>query len=241
MIFTLCFTGAALFAEETPDCIEPLMDAVYAGEADLEAVKLIADEAEARARRELGGHTLSRVLSAREYFLGRAYRNAGNADEAEACFQRGLDFADSAIKEEPSADAYRWLAENISQLCTLKPTAWVIANGTKVEANAKRGLRYDKRNAACRYLISARWVYAPAPFNNTNRGIREMKEILSGDYDLQKDDYFNVYYAIAYAYNRIKQPDKIDEWLDKALAVYPANRDALDLKRGRAYIPGDAE
>lgn len=232
----LCLNAAVIFAEAPPDWFTPLQDAVYADTHDADSIASLGNKIEETAKRELSEPELSNMLSLCEFFIGKAYQNEQNAKQALTHFQLGLDYAGVFIKTNPTSNGYRMMAENISQICTMKSAAWVIANGLKVEQYAKKGLAYNSRNAACSYLIAARWVYAPAPFNNIKKGINEMKTILSGSYDIQKDDYFNIYYAIAYAYNRTNQTDEVMPWLEKALAIYPTNKDALNLKQGKARI-----
>jgi tetratricopeptide (TPR) repeat protein len=236
MIWALCFSTAFLGANEPPDWFTPLRDTVYNGSGDAASVARLGSEVEERAKLELEGAELYNTLSFCEFLIAKAYQSENSKEDAIRHFERGFDYAGDSVKIEPSSGAYRMMAENISQLCTLKSTAWVIANGLRVERYARKGLEYDKRNAACAYLIASRWVYAPQPFNNINKGINELKEILTGSYDIQKDDYFNMYYAIAYAYNRNKQPAEMKPWLEKALAVYPANRDARNLSLGKVRI-----
>jgi tetratricopeptide (TPR) repeat protein len=241
MVWALCCIAALAGADEPPDWFTPLRDAVYGYTGDAAYMERLGGEVAERAKRELSGTELLNMLSYCEFLIAKAYLAEKNDEQSERHFQQGFDYANSSVKDEPTSMGYRMMAENISQLCTLKSTAWVIANGLKVEQYAKRGLKYDKRNAACSYLIAARWVYAPAPFHNIKKGINEMKEILSGSYDLQKEDYFNVYYSIAYAYNRSKQAGEAKSWLEKALEVYPGNKDALNLGQGKVRIAGSID
>ena len=236
MALVLCLNTALAGAKEPPDWFIPLRDAVYGSAGEAAHVARLGNEVEELAKQKLSGTELFNMLSYCEFLIAKAYIGEKNDEQAERHLQRGFDYADSSVKDNPTAEGYRMMAENISQLCTLKSTAWVIANGLKVEQYAKKGLKYDKRNAACSFLIAARWVYAPAPFHNINKGINEMKKILSDSYDLQKEDYFNVYYSIAYAYNRNKKTDEAKSWLEKALNIYPENKDALNLGQGRVRI-----
>ncbi|MDR1257331.1 MAG: hypothetical protein LBJ86_06250 [Spirochaetaceae bacterium] len=236
VILGLWLNVAVLFGQNLPDRIAEFRDAVYTWAGDAAYLARLGSETQEWAKRELSETELFNALSFCEYLTGRAYQNEGNEAEAIRHYQNGLDIASAYVKKTPTADGYRMMAENISKLCTLKSTAWVIANGTKVASYSKKGLGYDPRNAACAYMIAARWVYAPTILSNINKGIKDMKDILSGKYDLQKDDYFNVCYSLAYAYNRNKQPDEVKPWLEKALSVYPENRDALELLQGKAWI-----
>ncbi|MDR0409101.1 MAG: hypothetical protein LBH18_01690 [Spirochaetaceae bacterium] len=236
MLLTLSLSALTLSAKPLPEWAEPLRDTVYSGTDNSADIEKLGEETEDRAKMELGGAELFNMLSYCKFLIAKSYMNEKNDDEAMKNFQSGLDYADMSVKIEPTAEGYRMMAENISQLCTLNSTAWVIANGLKVESYAKKGLKYDKKNAACAYLIAARWIYAPAPFDNIKKGITQMEQILSNSYERRKDDLFNVYYSIAYAYNRVKQPDKAKVWLEKALSVYPDNKNALELKDGKARV-----
>ncbi|MDR0383443.1 MAG: hypothetical protein LBH50_05595 [Spirochaetaceae bacterium] len=236
MALGLCLNTAVIFAQSLPDQVARFRDEVYMCSGDAASLARLGNDVEERIKGELSGTELSNALSFCEYLIGKAYQNENNGTEAAARYQSGLDYAAASVKANPTADGYRMMADNMSQLCTLKSTAWVIANGSKVASYANKGLGYNPRNAACAYMIAARWVYAPAPFSNVRKGINEMQDILSGKYDLEKDDYFNVYYSLAYAYNRLKQPDNVKPWLDKALAIYPSNQDALQLRQGNARI-----
>ena len=169
------------------------------------------------------------MLSRCEYMMGRVYQIDGRNDEAVACFERGMGLAEKSLGARPSPEAYEMLASNVGQACMLKGRAWVMANGLKVEQNAKRALDLDPRNAASQYMIASRWAFGPGPFGNPQRGIDEMGAILTGGADLQKDDFFNVYSAIAYAYVRLKKKPDALPWIRKALELYPTNTFARDL------------
>jgi tetratricopeptide (TPR) repeat protein len=120
------------------------------------------------------------------------------------------------------------LAENISQSCAVRGTAYAMANGLKVEQYAKKALALESRRAAAQYLIAARWVFAPAPFHNIKKGIEMMEAILTGG-DMEKDDRFNVYSAIGYAHVRQKKYNEARPWLLKSLEIYPTNKFARSL------------
>jgi tetratricopeptide (TPR) repeat protein len=122
------------------------------------------------------------------------------------------------------------LAENISQSCVVKPASYAMANGLKVERYAKNALAIDSRNTAAQYMIASRWVYAPSPFHNYRRGITMKEDILrQGEAAMDKDDRFNVYSAIGYAYVQQKKYREARPWLEKSLTVYPTNKFVRDI------------
>jgi tetratricopeptide (TPR) repeat protein len=171
------------------------------------------------------------MLSRCEYLMGRAYQYETRKSEAAARYEQGILWAEKAQEEGAGAEAWQMLAEHISQSCVVRPTSYAIANGLKVERYSKRALDGDPRNAAAQIMIASRWIYAPAPFHNYQRGIRMMQEIPSAS-DPGKDDLFNIYSAIGYAYLQQKKPGDARPWLLKALEVYPTNKYVQSLLSG---------
>jgi uncharacterized protein HemY len=139
-----------------------------------------------------------------------------------------MQMAKKALDSAPSAAGWLMLAENLSQNCVVRNWTYAMANGLDVEKYAKNALALDSRNAAAHYLIASRWVYAPAPFHNHKKGIQMMEAIIS-EADMEKDDRFNVYSAIGYAYIQQKKYADARPWLLKSLEVYPSNKYAVEL------------
>jgi tetratricopeptide (TPR) repeat protein len=160
--------------------------------------------------------------------MGRAYQYEGRNGEAAARYGEGMDWAEQALKERPSAEAWQMRAENLSQSCAVRSTGFAMANGLNVEKFAKNALARNPRNAAAQYMIAARWVFAPSPFNNYRKGIEMMNAILT-EADPEKDDLFNVYSAVGYAYVQQKKYAEARPWLLKSLEIYPTNKYAQSL------------
>ncbi|GHV82760.1 hypothetical protein AGMMS50212_01000 [Spirochaetia bacterium] len=242
MIFSMKKKFLALFfmicplyvnAEALPDFLLPLRDAFYEQTHTAAQAELLTAKTVQTAREILTGFELDNSLSVCEYYLARIYHFELKNEIAMEHYQKGLEFAEKSIKQQPSSTGWEMRAANISQLCTLKPVGWVMLNGLDVEKFAKNSLKLNSRNAGAQYLIASRWVYAPPPFSNVKKGINDMLAILYGAYDSQKDDLFNVYSALAYGYIREKKIEEAKTWIDKALSVYPTNKYANDLLTGR--------
>jgi tetratricopeptide (TPR) repeat protein len=200
-----------------------LRDAVYAQELDADGIVPLYRDALDRARESLAGPELHIMLSRCEYMMGRAYQYEDRKAEAAARYEEGISWAERALEAGESAEIWRMLAENISQSCAVRPVSYAMANGLKVERYAKNALKLDPRNAAALYMAAARWVFAPPPFNNYRRGIQMMEEIITGG-DMDRDDRFNVYSAIGYAYFQQKKYAEARPWLLKSLEAYPTNK-----------------
>jgi len=217
-----------LWAENMPEWLIPLREAVYEQKLNADEIKPIYNEAKAAANANCFGADLDLALSRCEYFMGRAFQYYKRNDEARICFREGMRLAEKAISAAPSAEAWVSRAENLSQDCSLGPWTYTVANGLNVEKFAKNALALNSRNAAAQYLVAARWVFAPSPFSNLKRGIDMMMAILDKG-DMEKDDSFNVNSAIGYAYIQQKKNADARPWLLKALEIYPSNKYAAEL------------
>jgi tetratricopeptide (TPR) repeat protein len=213
-----------------PDWFIPLREAIYEQRLSSAEIQPVYREAADRAENSLTGADRYVILSRCEYMMGRAYQYEERKAEAAACYEAGMDWAEKALEADGGAEAWQMLAENLSQACAVKSTSYAIANGLKVEKYAKEALALDSQNAAARIMLAARWVYAPAPFNNFRRGIAMMEDVVNNPHwNVQKDDRFNACSAIGYVYAQQKKYDEAKPWLEKALAVYPTNKYARTL------------
>jgi tetratricopeptide (TPR) repeat protein len=220
----------------SPSWLESFRDAVFSQNITIPEAERLFQEADQQARENLNGSALYAVLARCEYFLGRVYQDLNRKDEAVSHFEKTIKLAEESLAQNDGADAsvrseaYEMIASGYGHICMLKSTAWVIANGPKVEENAKKALRHDSRNARALYMLSSRWVFGPGLFGDPKRGIAEMEEILNGPADKERDSYYNVFTALGYAYMRLNQNQEALSWIQKALALYPTNKYSLNLQ-----------
>jgi tetratricopeptide (TPR) repeat protein len=227
-VILLCTVSAGLRAETLPDWFIPLREAVYEQRLKADEVSPLYREVQAAARARLSGADRDLMLSRCEYMMGRVLLFDGRKKEAGRYFTEGIRLAEQALKAGESAEGWRMLAENLSQNCAVQGTGYAMANGLDVEKYSKKALALNSRNAAAQYMIASRWVFAPPPLHNYKKGIEMMEDILTGG-DMDKDDRFNVYSAIGYAYVQQKKYAEARPWLLKSLEIYPANKYAKDL------------
>jgi tetratricopeptide (TPR) repeat protein len=214
-----------LYGTPLPVWFIPLRDAVYEQQLRSDTLTSLYQQAVQETEKNLSGQNRYLMLSRCAYMLGRAYQYEGEKEAATAQYEQGIDWAEAALKEGDTAEGWQMLAEHISQSCAVRPISYALANGRKVEAYAKKALELDARNGAAKYILAARYVYAPSPFNNYKRGIQMMQDIIKEqDTVLHKDDWFNVYAAIGYAYYQQKHYAEANPWFQKALQIYPTNQ-----------------
>jgi tetratricopeptide (TPR) repeat protein len=215
--------GSILNAEPLPDFFIPLRDAVYEQNLTADEIVGIYRAAKDQAEKSLSGAGQFVALSRCEYMMGRAYQYEERKNEAAARYTEGIAWAEKALDAGAEAEGWQMLAENISQSCAVRSVSYAMTNGLKVEKYAKNALELDARNAAALYMTAARWVFAPPPFHNYKKGIQMMEEIITRA-DMQRDDRFNVYSAIGYAYYQQKKFTEAKPWFLKSLEVYPTNK-----------------
>jgi hypothetical protein len=231
MIFTalLCAANFALTAQPLHDWLVPLREAIYEQRLSADEIRPLYLQMQRAARERLEGISLDLALSRIEYFMGRALLFEERNQEARGHFLEGLSLAQAITETTPCDQSWVLRAENLSYLCQIGPWTFTVANGPNVERFARNALSFNSRNAPAQYLIAARWVFAPSPFNNIRRGIQMMTDIFQNA-DMEKDDMFNVNAAIGYAHLQQRRgSSEARPWLERALAIYPTNRFAQDL------------
>jgi tetratricopeptide (TPR) repeat protein len=202
-----------------------LRDAMYNRQYPLQALVPLYEEAVKAAQMAFAGDELWVALSKCEYMMGRNYLYDEKKGEAGAHFDQGADYAKRAADASGMSEAWLMYAENVSQNCAVKPVSYALANGTKIAGFAARVLKADPANGAALHVTYAQDVYAPAPFHNYKRGIKNMTQVLEDkSVRMQKDDEFNVISAIGYAHFQLKNYGEAAVWLSRALAIYPGNQ-----------------
>lgn len=229
LAFILLGVSTALFAERLPGWFIPLREAVYEQQLSSDEIKKIYDKVKDSAKKELSGVERDVILARCEYFMGRVFQENKRNTEAILCYEQSITFAEKSLKTQKTTGAYEMIAGCIGQLCTLRPTGWVMANGLRVEQNARKALDADPANAQASYFIASRWVFGPGVLGDPKRGLMEMQNILDGPFNKEKDDYFNAYSALGYGYIRLKKYDEARVWVQKALEIYPTNKYAGEM------------
>ena len=179
-----------------------------------------------------------------DYLMGLFYMDKEENDTAIAFFQSSMDLAEKENQRKETAQGYLAYAESLAQICTLKPTGYLIANGLKVGAIAKKALKLDNRLGAARYLVCSIIAYAPVPFRNFSKAEQTYLEILEKD-NLDEEDCFNVYISLGYIHYQKKEFTKADKWFNLAAKIYPYNKFLQSLQtreyEKKDYITIDVE
>ena len=222
LMFTI-FAGIS-FAQ-LPEEYYQFRDYMYNFSKTPEEMEIIGKELLLKADTELSGYEKYLAKARYEFILGRTWFYQNEKDKAGSHYDKGMEYAELAIKEKSDAQSQLIYAENISANCAVKPVSYVLTWGVKINGLAKKVTDYDSKNGAAYYMLNAQDVYAPSPFNNHKRGIKKMSELLNNsNVVLDKDDEFNVTSSIGYAYMQLKNYTEAIKWLENSLKIYPDNQ-----------------
>lgn len=226
-----CYAQGGLPTELKPVSLAVFRDAMYADPLNDESLRVLYEQTKTDILASLSDYDMYVAQSRLDYYMGRSYSYAQNKTEAAFFYDRSLESAEKALAIRQGPEALLMQGESLSQNCAVKPTSYALAHGMKIGKIAKQALDADPKNGAALYLLSAQHIYAPSPFNNYRRGIKEMQQILdTSGVRLENDDLFNITSALAYVYIRQEKYDEALPWIQKALEVYPTNFFALSLQ-----------
>ncbi len=168
-----------------------------------------------------------------EYIRGRAYmyEDVGTKERvdkfksqnAEKSLERAYDLLGEALELEERSDFLVLRAESLGQLCVLRGLIFAATNGPEVRRMTKRALEIDPENVKGRILQANDRLYTPKLFGgNPREGLTLFTKLVERE-DLERDDLFNIYSGIGVGWSMEKNDEKAEEWLSKALEVYPGN------------------
>ncbi len=224
-VLMILILGIATCFAQLPTEYYQFRDYMYNFSKTPEEMEIIGEELLQKADKELAGYEKYLAKARYEFILGRTWFYQNEKDKAGLHYDKGIEYAELAIKEKSDAQSQLIYAENISANCAVKPVSYVLTWGVKVSPLAKKIIGYDSKNGAAYYMLNAQDVYAPAPFNNHKRGIKKMSELLNNpDVTLEKDDEFNVISSIGYAYMQMKKYPEAIKYLEDSLKIYPGNQ-----------------
>jgi tetratricopeptide (TPR) repeat protein len=217
-------------ADIIPQWFLPLSDTVYGQVQNSAQVFLLYTEVKQRAFQSYSGYELYTLLSHCEYVMGLSFGYEGQDDEAAAYFEKGIEWAENSISDNPSSEGYQMLAVNIALSCRVRPLSYILANGRKIERYANMALDLNPHNYIAQYLLAARYIHVPSLFANYRKGLQMLEEIEAHNngplLDVEKEYRYNLHATMALAYYKLKRWDDSRLCIEKIHAIYPANTHA---------------
>ena len=162
--------------------------------------------------------------------LGDSSSSANINDTAGSYFDKAINECKQALEIRKGSDAYSTLAQAISMNCTAKNVAYVLGNGLKVRANAKKAVALDYSNGLGQFMVIAQDAYAPWPFCKLRSSRKALLRVLDDKYiRIERADAQMIYAAIGYTFYKQKKWDKAIEWYKKIFELYPQNYTARQM------------
>jgi tetratricopeptide (TPR) repeat protein len=233
----ICFFGTLSMsrADTIPQWFLPFSDTVYGQVQNNTQVLRLYTEVTQRAVQSYSGYQLYTLLSHCEYIMGLSFGYEGQNDEAAVFFEKGIEWAEKSVSENPSSEGYQMLAVNIALSCRVRPLSFILANGRKIERYARMALALDPKNYVAQYLIAAQYIHAPSFFANYRKGLQMLEEIEAHNngpiLDVEKEYRYNLYATMALAYYKLKRWDESRVSMEKVYAIYPTNKHAEEALR----------
>jgi tetratricopeptide (TPR) repeat protein len=230
----LGFLGALSIAQADtiPEWFLTFSDTVYGQVQTSARVLHLYTEVKQQATQSYSGYELYTLLSHCEYVMGLSLGYEGRDGEAAAFFEKGIEWAEKSLAENPSSEGYQMLAVNIALLCRVSPLPFVLTNGHKIEKYASMAIALNPQNYVAQYLIAALYIHAPSLFANYQKGLRTLEEIEANTngpmLDVEKEYRYNLYASMALAYYKLKRWDESRIYMEKVYAIYPTNKHAED-------------
>lgn len=165
-----------------------------------------------------------------DYTLAESYLWSEDKGNARRFFESALKHSTRAIRQQRAiADAHRLMGECIGRLIPLK--GWLFATvKTKQALMALRtALSLDAQNGRAYIALSTYYLFAPPVFGGSLKSAVESLE-RAFSCPLTPHGDFLASFWMAYALSQTGATDKAQEYLARALSIYPNNRQALHLR-----------
>jgi len=232
--FRVLFLAAALAAAAcvgtASQDLDTLRDAVYDNHdpAAVEAIATMLDKDLNRAAADPLRQAL--VRSSIDYYVGRAWNEAGDRKKAVARFESALAAARESMRQGEHAQGIYAAARALSELSRLKDIVFLVANGPKVLSYAEKILSLEPGHAGAALILASAKAYPPAVFGGNPREALLMLQTLLAPRTqaLEKDELFDLRTCMGVALAKLGRKDEAAAWFEGALVLYPGNRFARE-------------
>nr|WP_290666415.1 tetratricopeptide repeat protein [Ardenticatena sp.] len=204
---------------------------------------------EARQRLQTLAHTLLRDvaryaadasvfywLAQIDYTIAESYLWAEDHGNAQRFFESTIKHSIRAIRQQGDmADVHRLLGECIGRLIPLKGWLFATVKAKQALTALRTALGLDDQNGRAYIALSTYYLFAPPVFGgNLGAAVESLQRSFSCPLTHHED--FLASFWMAYALSKTGASDEAQEYLARALSLYPNNYQALHLQehlRGR--------
>jgi len=213
--------------ESFPQSYVALRDAVYSTVKSESEIASLYTAAVQDANATYTGSDLYTLLALCDYMKGMDCYYKKQNKKAGALFDSGIEYIAKARAIKDTAIAISAYTKLLLQNASVKSMAYQLKWVPKITGLCDQAISLNRQYTPAWQMKYAILCFIPAPYGNYKEGSAKMLSLNDEKWKKEKDDYFSIASAAAYAYSKSNQKAKAIEWYKKALEYYPTNSDAL--------------
>lgn len=233
IVFIFFIFPSFLFAlkpleKEFPEPYKILRDKVYETNGTEQEIAALCSKVQDFARKNYSGDEQLILLALSDYMKGLDYYYRRENKKAADCFESGMKLIDQARKIKDSAIAITVYTKLLLQMASVKTLAYMIKYVPKIPDMCDQAIALNPAYTAAYQMKYAISCFAPPPYGNYKEGAKNMLTLYDDRFEKEKDDYFSIACAAAYALSKSNQKQEAIKWYKYALTIYPHNFEAAD-------------
>lgn len=166
------------------------------------------------------------------YVAGVAERGLDAPKAAQARFEESRKLAESSLAARESSDAWRLIADNVSQLMLVNGILYTITTGRTIRIDAEKALALQPGNPKAQLTLALWFLNAPGFAGGSVPKALESLGRLRLRADLEDEDRFAVRVWLAMASSKLRDTAAARRYLAEAAEVYPENSWIRDIEKG---------
>lgn len=223
---SLCFTVEPL-ENKLPEKYVLLRDTVYGTTNTESEVASFYDNAVTEANSNYKNEDLHTLLALCLYMKGMDYYYKGEEKKAGDCFDSGIDEINKSFEIKRTAIGITAYTKILLQNSSVKSMTYGLKWVPKITSLCDEAISLNSTYTPSYQMKYAILCIIPSPYGNYKKGSELMLSLNDEKWKKEKDDYFSIATAAAYAFSKTNQKDKAILWYKKGLEYYPNNSDCL--------------
>lgn len=231
LFITLILLSSSLFAVEPlessfPQSYITLRDAVYNTSNTESEITDLYTKAVSDAKATYTSYDQLTLLALCDYMKGLDYYYKGEGKKAGKLFDSGIELVNKSRAIKDTAIAITVYTKLLLQNASVSSFTYQLKWVPKISGFCDDAIKLNSSYTAAYQMKYAILCFIPAPYGNYKEGATKMLSLNDDKWKKEKDDYFSIASAAAYAFSKSNQKDKAILWYKKALEYYPNNTEA---------------
>lgn len=226
--FTLYAFAAQPLSQAFPTEYEQLVSAVYTTTHSQEELEPLFEKTISVSQEKYEGQEQLTLLAMCSFMRGMYYYFNNDEKTAGDYFDIAQNTMNAARSIEKTALNTALLAQIIMQNAAVKGFGYQIANVPGLPKLIREALTLDENCIHALYMKNFFNCTVPAPYGEGYlKGAEAMIQLLESGRTVTEHERYNMTAIIAYAYSKKNRRDLAIEYYQKALQIYPTNKEVL--------------